>query len=843
MDGSTEITYVGNQSFSAYYNADTTKYSNTIIQVSFEVTKGTFTDKDKKEIEQKVYTKKDQKFGVPENLYYRVEYFHGIQLENVTLPVGYKWGDKKNFFTDSEKLLSNSSSVLQEPYAYYKLEAVYEGEENLFGEHNLTVDVYVVRGQLNAKYFAKTFFITYADGLRYLDIDFFKQNWPWSIKNGNGYLDGWNEQVISGSGIVLDMIYDPQDAIENKSLTDGGFLTAVYGNKENYNPVTTQATIYVSQARYTREEVLNKTNVELLEAIENTKYLSAKDLTLGKLNITLPAGFKFKDLEQKLAFGSNTVDIVYHAQTYSDGGYIDDPNYQTYGEDLSERMTLTLKLVAPQFTYRLVEDEKDTIVILENYGQAILRENGDQLAKNGQNVSIEIAYRDIYNNNEMVSLTGTAQWANTADEPSSEKLNLVNGALYVRSVVFKFDSDSKGILSGQGSITLKVYVKLKQIDVEMASAVKFQTEEDEEEAEQVLGYMNSPTLSRLNKVGFTESFLSQYGESINTADVFYEYELWQLDATGGKHRVDGSRRELLATDILDACGDINSYGYYYKIYAIFTRGSCNNFNFIGENPTMWLKIHRSRVSFEIANDIEVVYGNIDPMNTGVSVSGIENLNRSDYTLGVFDRNNNRISLSASTNVGEYTIKFSLNSNRIEQLKNNFIFDQEFAENGYTLTKSYTVLKKQISGYTLNLDGVLRQNGERLNGKISVLFDTTQFVDGNVPSYTLIFRKNGSVVGSVIEQGNYEVEIVFDGDNYEATEKLSFTVLPPDGQHTLVVVAIVLGVATLAGVAIGISVRIGRRNMRKNIQKQQMRRIKKELKSLSEKQNNKDDNIR
>jgi hypothetical protein len=325
--------------------------------------------------------------------------------------------------------------------------------------------------------------------------------------------------------------------------------------------------------------------------------------------------------------------------------------------------------------------------------------------------------------------------------------------------------------------------------------------------------------------------------------VFYEYELWQLDTAGVPHLVEGSRRELLSTDILDSRGDVDNYGYYYKIYAMFTRGTCNNFNFIGETPTMWLKIHRTEVSFEIAKDIEVVYGSIDPMNTGVSVFGIENLNRNDYTLGVFDRNNNRVSLSSRTNAGEYTIKFFLNSNKIEKLKNNFIFDQEFIDNGYMLTKSYTVLKKQISGYTLNLDGVLRQNGERLNGKISVLFDTTQFVGGEVPGYTLVFRKNGSVVGSVIEQGNYEVEIVFDGDNYEATERLSLTVLPPDGQHTLVVVAIVLGVVTLAGVAIGISVRIGRRNMRKNIQKQQMRRIRKELKSLSERQNNKDDNMR
>ena len=333
---------------------------------------------------------------------------------------------------------------------------------------------------------------------------------------------------------------------------------------------------------------------------------------------------------------------------------------------------------------------------------------------------------------------------------------------------------------------------------------------------------------------FSEEFLAQYGQSFDINDVFYEYELWQLDAQGNPYMMSGSRKELLPTDVLDAHGDFEDYTYYYKVYAVFTRGSCNNFNFGDYQPTTWLKIYRSNISLEIENDVEIVYGDIDPMNTGIVVSGIENLNKGDYTLGVFDKNNNRVSLGTTTNAGEYTIKFFLNQSKLDKLMGNYIFDSEFEQNDYTLTKKFTVLQKEISGYTLAVEGVLRQTGARLNDKISVLFDMSQFVGETLPDYTLIFRKNGSIVSSVIEQGDYEVEIVFNGDNYFATEVLRFTVLPPDGVQTLVIVAIVMGVVALVGTGVLISVRISRRNMRKTIQKQQMKRIKKELKSLSEK---------
>ena len=846
LNGSTRITYVGEQSFDAYYNENPHEYSDSLIKVVFRVERGTFTDADKADIQSKVYANKDQdKFGAYTSLY-RVPYFMGLELANVTLPLGYRWkdGEQDKFFTASDKIIGSTELGLNEPCKTYILQAVYDGEENLFGTYDITVKVCVVRGTLSPDNFAKTFYISYAADTYYRDLTFFNQtSWPWSIKENGVYIEGWNEQVVaSGEGLKLKMIYNPQRAIDGRPLKDGGFLTAVYGNKQNYNPVETYATIYVSQARYTREEVLSEENVAQLALIETTSYKAAKNLDIATLNVTLPTGFAFRNPEQKLYFGSNTAEVVYHGQILVDGQFVDDPNYQTYGEDLSERITITLNLIAPDFTYYLTDEGADSIITLPNGERAILRQNGDTLNLNGNTVSLKVEYWDSYLK-EMVELTGVAEWANTESEPRDEILLLKNGAQYVRSVVFSFDKDSQGILAGQNSINLSVYVKLEQINIDNPSSIVYFPAEAGEEAEQIMGYENVSTLSRLVGVEFAEEFLTQYAGSINAQDVFYEYELWQLDTQGNPYKVVGTRKELLSTDILDAHGDSDDYTYFYKIYAMFTHGSCNNFNFGDYNPTKWLKIHRSNVSFEIANDIEVVYGSIDPMNTGVSVIGIENLNRSDYTLGVFDRNNNRISLSSSTNAGEYTIKFFLNENKLEKLQGNFIFDQEFVENGYLLTKSYKVLKKQISGYTLSIEGVLRQTGERLNDKVSVIFDKTQFVDGNIPSYTLVFRKNGSVVSSVIEQGNYEVQIVFDGDNYEATEVLRFTVLPPDGQHTLVIVAIVLGVLALAGGAIGISVKLARRNMRKNIQKQQMRRIKKELKSLSEKKNNNGKNIR
>ena len=121
LNGSTKITYVGEQTFDAYYNENPQEYSDSLIKVTFRVERGTFTEADKANIQSKVYADKDQdKFGAYTSLY-RVPYFMGLQLANVTLPMGYRWkdGEEDKFFTASDKITGSTELGLNEPCKTY----------------------------------------------------------------------------------------------------------------------------------------------------------------------------------------------------------------------------------------------------------------------------------------------------------------------------------------------------------------------------------------------------------------------------------------------------------------------------------------------------------------------------------------------------------------------------------------------------------------------------------------------------------------------------------------------------------------------------------------------------
>jgi len=214
------------------------------------------------------------------------------------------------------------------------------------------------------------------------------------------------------------------------------------------------------------------------------------------------------------------------------------------------------------------------------------------------------------------------------------------------------------------------------------------------------------------------------------------------------------------------------------------------------------------------------------------VQGLEVLNKNDYNLYAYDIDGVQINLNNMTNAGVYTLVLELNS----YVSNNYVVKDE---NGtiledLTLTSTYIIARKEISDFTLYINGILRESGEIFNNRISVMFNADEFLNGEIPDYEIVYALDGKVIINVVSQGTYVVSVVFVGENYVVNKTHSFQVYEASGYENILLIAIIIGAVLLISSAIIISVRISRRKYKKAIQQEQLKRINKKIKDASKK---------
>ena len=615
------------------------------------------------------------------------------------------------------------------------------------------------------------------------------KNGPWS----------WNEEqdnfrnVLNASErpYLFTMIYNPANASDEGIPMNGGFPKEIYGKKQNYNTMLVDVNIYVTKATYVESKILG-----LLSSFHPNPYSYKVDLMVADLNMELPEGFTFKDPTKKLYFGTNECALIYNA------GSTIDPNYLPYGENASEKINIKIDINQPQLRGTLSPD-RDIYMEVEQTGDnrfVIKRDYGQTVGEGRESIPYVVSYYDEYLQ-VWVEVNGTASWVD-----GSEKLLSVG---YI-SKELKFVPVDKNLIGNRDYRTFDVQIMINQVDID-TSLIAFSADK------QYLTYQNLSTLFLLSKLKVDSS--SPFND---LQDVYYTYKQVLLNPDGSiveESLNNAPTYELKSSIILNSNGDANNYGSAYIIVAHFDRGNCVYYNFGDYSPSTMLYIARAQLDINIENVTKTygdktISGDIDEFN----ISGLQDLDSSLYTFGIYDKDNRYVYLNYKTNVGEYKIQIDLT----DSAKANYTFDSS------EIVATYTILQQEIPDYVVLIDGLLRENGTRLNDRISLKFDESYFVDGIIPEYEIHFTKDGKEVGSVISQGTYYITVVFVDGNYSTSVTRSFVVYESQSYMVLIVSAIAVAVITLVAFVVVGTVKVNRRKYKKSIQQQQFKKIKQKV---------------
>lgn len=759
----------------------------------------------------------------------------GVKLSDVVLPDGFSWQFQEVEFADltagtyyiiengvyvAVTLASKDSADItkvyyendvdldkdeyvierNEDYLEFTFKAKYNSSSTLYEDYiDIPVKVRLYRGNLDARTFVyKTIYITYNPSLTASSI-YIKTPWEW-IQSQSGYY-----ALLTASDNAYEMLltYDPFLASDTDTIVNGGFPKSLFGKKENYNIAEVVVRIYVQKADYLKETV-----EDLLLDYQVPSQIYKTSLIVSDLDITLPNGFSYEDDEQSLIFGENKVAVIYNFES------IHNPNFNAFGETLSERIYITINVVSPTLRGELSisADISNEVELTTQNGLVVVRAYESVVAKNGNTVPYLVTYYDIYR--EMwTEVQGTAEWIN-----GSEVLLAVG---YITRSINFYPTD-KNFISGNTSTTFNVTIQITQVAVN-TDLINFA------KTSQTISYTNSPTLSRIDKVEIL-------GESTfkNTNDIFYTYKKIYFDSNGDiiEESLLGESIEFTSQTILDAGGDGSIYEFAYLISAHFTRGYCTYFNFGDYEPSKYIYVNKAELVLSFG-DMTRTYSDLIINNDTVSrVQGLEVLNKNDYNLYAYDIDGVQINLNNMTNAGVYTLVLELNS----YVSNNYVVKDE---NGtiledLTLTSTYIIARKEISDFTLYINGILRESGEIFNNRISVMFNADEFLNGEIPDYEIVYALDGKVIINVVSQGTYVVSVVFVGENYVVNKTHSFQVYEASGYENILLIAIIIGAVLLISSAIIISVRISRRKYKKAIQQEQLKRINKKIKDASKK---------
>jgi len=185
---------------------------------------------------------------------------------------------------------------------------------------------------------------------------------------------------------------------------------------------------------------------------------------------------------------------------------------------------------------------------------------------------------------------------------------------------------------------------------------------------------------------------------------------------------------------------------------------------------------------------------------------------------------NEVDINYLTKAGHYYLILKLD----KSLRDNYSYEQD------TYVVDYIINKRKIADFSLNINGVLREDGSDLKDKISVSFDESLFVDGVVPAYRLIFTdKDGQVYNKIELQGDYFVTVEFIDGNYFVEQIKPFKVYEPQTYKNLIIIAIVVVVVLGAVIAIVVTVRINRKRYKKGVQKEQLKRVQKDINGMKD----------
>jgi len=257
----------------------------------------------------------------------------------------------------------------------------------------------------------------------------------------------------------------------------------------------------------------------------------------------------------------------------------------------------------------------------------------------------------------------------------------------------------------------------------------------------------------------------------------------------------------------------------YIIRPVFDSGKCKYYNFEDVSiPEKTLTIEKANINISLS-DIERVYGSylIDNDNY-ISILGTELFNKDDYTVGIYlDPNGvNKVDLNYLTDAGSYYLVVKLN---YDTLSTNFNFKKDADENDIIVySAKYTILQREVNNFEIKLDGMLREDGSRLNDRIKIVFNESEFVDEIIPDYEVVFIKNGRVVNSVINEGVYTVRITFVDNNYICYTEKTFTVYEPQSYKNIIILISAIAVGIVGVIAVVITVKVNRKKMKNKLQK-------------------------
>ena len=772
---------------SAYvnYNPDEVLFNTLSVLISFNIDKGTY---DADAVKGKI------------GEYIEFKFIAGLKLSSIELPEYFTWqyqlDSTVTSSTSGTYYIINASGEYEPKYLptdyqsgtdyylkdvdlslinignleYYSVvyKASYNENENCYETlKDIDVTIRILRGDLKPSNFEHTpITVTYNKNLTVGSIGIMTAGYSWDETQ-----EGFDRLLVANGdeGEIFYMNYNPK--------FDTKFVESVFGNKNNYNAMKVQVRVYVLKANYTKNEVLRA----LGNFVVSPKAYKP-GLTIADLNISLPEGFTFANTASLLSYGVNDCSIIYNYESAFNA------NYNSYGESLTEKLTIPINITTPMLKGTL-DTTNENVVESEVNGIAIKGVWNERLDKNGTTVPYILEYYDEVAG-VWSKVTGTASWLN-----GEEVLTVVG---YITRQI-KFVADDKNFTEGRdfGIFDVKVLISGAYSDTE---SLKFINDE--------ITYSNNPTLKNITRVTSPNAAL-QYLD-----DVRYMYK--QVHRLGDGTYLDPEFTELTADTILDA-GE-------YEITAFFDSGKCVYYSFPeGYTKAKTLIINKAVLNISI-NSVIRTYGDLIINNdSAVRAEGIEGLSEDDYTLAVYSDENmiNKVNLSYLTNAGTYYIILELD----EDLKTNY----DFGEN-LIFKNTYTIKQREIKDYEIVLSGVLREDGTKLNDKISVIFDESQFVDGIIPEYELIFTKEGVNITNVISEGDYRVTIVFANSNYYTNRVSSFKVYEPQTYTNLIIIVAVIVVAVLGVIIVIAAVRANRKKNNKNIQKEQYKRTQNEMNS-------------
>ena len=789
-----EINVAGNFTANAYFNPDRNIYSSLLVEIEFVIDKGEYTAE-----ELNVYKNSDGE-------YIEWAYSYGLKLSQIDLPIGFNWlyqvasvnasttgsyyikladgtyqkvtlptdyDANETYYMSSDQVDFTKIVIGNEEYYQKVFKAVYDKNPSCYNAVEVEVIVHIVKGELNAASFEHpTFTLTYRNNLKATSYAP-NSGYEWILDQ-----EGIDEALeVNGEGQIFKMNYYPN---LDPRFTEVNGLSKVFGDASNYNSLVVDARVVVVKATYTRRQV-----TDALGAFTIAPYTYKQNLTVDNLHISLPDGFEFANAEQVLFHGVNEVSVIYNKDS------IYNPNYNDYGESLSERTYVDINIVSPTLI-GVLDTNSDEVVVSPLNGSAIKKIWNSTLGANGQvNVPFVVTYfdRDL---NEQVIVEGSAVWLSPAEVLSEVGYT-------TRQVLFT--AVDKNFTSNNATQVFDVQVLVSGADPNMAS-LSFDA--------QTFVYNTFSTLHNLQKVVSTDKTL-QYLSSIR-----YVYQKQHVLGDGSLGYTEESP---LTSDVVLDAGD-------YLITAYFDEGKCRYYDFVeGVSLHKVLTITKATLSPELKN-VERTYGDYAINNDSeVTATGIEYLNAEDYTLAVYydDKGINEVELNYLTKAGTYYMILKLD----DSLAKNYEYEKSI------FVSTYIINQRKITDFDLIIDGVLRENGSNLINKISVEFDTNEFVDGVVPTYQLVFTKDGEKVSQITSQGVYEVTILFVDGNYYTEMKKSFRVYEPQTFKNLIIIAIVIVVVVGAVIAIIITVKINRKRFKKGVQKEQFKRVKKNLKKSSE----------